>query len=198
RHFAEEDLDFGQDALGDRLMGDCEGGGVRRMTMHASHYVGPLLVNSQVQQHLTGAFFRAGELLAFHVYFADIFRLQKSLGHHRRRAEKFALVETDGNVAVIGGREALGIHAPTNLTHLLFQLVFIHEYSSVGWAESSRPTKGHGGPRRLGPPYVLTTTVSRMQAQYASTGFFSGWNGAAASHPWLKPIRAPTPAPRLS
>src|SRR5579871_2604680 len=37
-----------------------------------------------------------------------------------------------------------------------------------------------------------------MQAQYASTGFFSGWNGAAASAPSLTPMRWPLPAPSWS
>src|SRR5262249_45604282 len=36
------------------------------------------------------------------------------------------------------------------------------------------------------------------QAQYASTGFFSGRNGTAASPPSLKPTRLPGPAPRSS
>ena len=33
RHFAEENLDFRQHALGDRLMSDGERGGMRRMAM---------------------------------------------------------------------------------------------------------------------------------------------------------------------
>src|SRR5262249_40058283 len=131
RHLAEEYFDFGEDALRNRLVSDGECGSVRRMTMHASPHVGPLFINRQVQTHPAGAVLRAGQLFAFDVYFTDVFWLQKTLGHHRRRAEKFALVESDGDVAVISGREALGVHAPANLTHLLFQLIFVHSLLSV-------------------------------------------------------------------
>ena len=43
RHLAEEDLDLGQDALGDRLVGHGEGGGVRRMAVDDGIDVGPCL-----------------------------------------------------------------------------------------------------------------------------------------------------------
>ena len=130
RHLAEEDLDLGQDALGDRLAGDGEGGGVRRMAVDDGLDVGPVLVDGQVQQDLAGALARAGELLAFVVHLADVLGLHEALGHHRRRAQDLAVVEADGDVAVVGRGEALGVEAPADLADLFFESV----YSFMSWS----------------------------------------------------------------
>src|SRR5262249_8421624 len=158
--------------LGNRLLSHREGRGVRRMAVDHRLHVGPLLVNRQVQQNLAGPLARAGQLLALVVHLANVLGLHESLGYHRRRAEHFLVVDTDGDVAVVGRREAAVVEPPADLTDVLFQLEFVHD--------------------------SLITSWSKIQAQYASTGFFSGWNGAAASPPSLKAMRWPLPAPRLS
>src|SRR5579884_407789 len=131
RHFTEENFHFGQNALGDRLMCDGKRGSVRWMTVNAGLHVGPLFVNRQVQQHFTRTLADAGQLLAFDVHLADVFRLEKALGHHRRRAKKFAFVQTHGDVAVIGRCEAFRIDTPANLTDLFLQLILVHNSFSI-------------------------------------------------------------------
>src|SRR5262249_34883618 len=126
----------------------------------------------QVQQDLAAALARAGELLAVVVHLADVLGAHEALRDHRRRADDLAVVEAHRDVAVVGGREAAVVHAPADLANLLFDLELCHGR--------------------------LTLTRSRMRAQYASTGFSAGWNGAAASPPSLKPMRLPLPAPRSS
>ncbi len=123
RHLAEEHLDLRQDALGDRLMRHRKRRRMRRMAMDDGVDVGPILVDRQVQQHFAGPLARAGELLAFVIDLADVLGLQEALGHHRRRAEDFPLVEPDGDIAVVGGGEALGVKPPADLADLFFDLV---------------------------------------------------------------------------
>ena len=60
------------------------------------------------------------------VALADVFRLEKAFRDHRRRAEDLILADADGDVAVVGGGEALGINAPADLADLFLQLVFVH------------------------------------------------------------------------
>src|SRR5471032_2895871 len=96
------------------------------MAVDDAHYVGPRSVDGQVQQHFAGVLLRSGQLLAVIVYFSDVFRLQIALGHHRGRAKHFAVVETDGDVAVVGGREALGIQTTADFAHLFFEFMFVH------------------------------------------------------------------------
>ena len=94
-------------------------------------HVGPVLVDRQVQQDFAGALARAGELLAVVVDLADVLGLHEALGHHRRRAEDFLVVEPDGDVAVVGGGEALGVNAPADLADLFFEFVFVHCFCSI-------------------------------------------------------------------
>ena len=129
RDLAQEHLDFGQDALGDRLAGDGEGRRVRRMTVHDRAHVGPRLHDRQVQQDLARALALAGDLLAVQVDDAQIVGLHESLRHPRRRAEHPVVAEPQADVAVVGRGESLVVDPPADLAHLLAKLPLVHHCS---------------------------------------------------------------------
>ena len=123
RHVAQKDLDLRQNALRNRLAGDRKRTGMRRMAMHDALHVGPLPIDLQVQQRLARPLLDAGELLARHVDQANILGLEKPFAVHRRRAQDFVLAHANGNVAVVGGRETLGVNPPPDFADVLFELV---------------------------------------------------------------------------
>src|SRR5262249_14833365 len=63
RHFAKEDLHFGENTLGNRLLGNRESSRMRRMTMNYRVDIGASFVDSQMQQHFARALPDSGKLL---------------------------------------------------------------------------------------------------------------------------------------
>jgi hypothetical protein len=86
--------------------------------MHDALDVGALPVDFQVQERLARPLLHAGELLARHVDQADVLRPEEALAVHRRCAEDFVLADAHGDIAVVGGREALGIDAAANFANV--------------------------------------------------------------------------------
>ena len=126
RHLAEEDLELGHRALGDRLVGDGERRGVGRVAVDARPDVGPGLHDRQVQQDLARPLPLAGDLLAVHVDDAQVVGLHEALRDAGRRAEDAVLAQPIADVAVVGGGEPLGVDPPADLAHLLAQLPLAH------------------------------------------------------------------------
>src|SRR5262249_41379037 len=112
-----------QDALRNWLAGDRKGTGMRWMAMHDTLHVGPLPVDLQVQERLARSLFDAGKLLARHVDERDVLGLQESFAVHRRRAENFVLTDAHRDIAVVGGRETLGVNPPPDFANVLFELM---------------------------------------------------------------------------
>src|SRR5579885_458018 len=108
-----------------------------------------------MQEDFAGALARAGELLTFEVYLADVLGLHQALADHRRRAEHFLVVDPVADVAVVGRGEALGVDAPADVANLLFNLVFVQHGITSGSVDrgcrrsTHRPASSRGG---TGPP----------------------------------------------
>jgi hypothetical protein len=117
--------------LWDRLAGNGERGGVRRVAVDNALHVGPLLVDFQVQQGFARPLLAAGELLARHIDEADVVRLEEALAVHRRCAEDFVLADADGDIAIVGGREALVVEPATDLADILFDFVVVDHLNSL-------------------------------------------------------------------
>src|SRR5262249_9271007 len=137
--------------------GERRGGG--RMAMDARLHVRSLFVDRQMQEHLAGPLFCSGKLLPLVIDLADVLALHEALADHRGRAEDFAAVQAERDVAIIGRRKATTVNPPADLTHLFFEFVFVH---------GSLPLLALRARRSV------IVNESRMQAPYASTGFFSG------------------------
>jgi hypothetical protein len=128
RHVAEKHLDLRQDALRDRLAGDCERGGVRRVAVDHAADVIPLAIDLQVQQRLAGPLLAPGELLAGHVDQRDVVGFEKTFAVQRRGAQHLVLADPDGDVAIVGRGELTVVDPPPDVTHVLFDL--FHEKCS--------------------------------------------------------------------
>ena len=89
----------------------------------------PLLHDRQVEHDLAGPLPPAGELVAFHVHDAQVVGLQEALGGHGGRADHFLLIDAIGNVAVVGGGEALLVQAVADFANLLLDLVDVEHGS---------------------------------------------------------------------
>ena len=124
---AEEDLELGHRALGDRLVGDGEGRGVGRVAVDARLDVGPGLHDRQVQEDLARPLPLARDLLAVHVDDAEVVRLHVPLRDPGRRAEDPVLAQAVRDVAVVRRGEPLGVDPPADLAHLLAELPLAHQ-----------------------------------------------------------------------
>src|SRR5262245_20885158 len=106
------------------------------MAVHDALHVGPLAVDLQVQERLAGPLLDSGELPARHVDQADVLGLEEALAMHRRRAKDFVLAYADGDIAVVGSREALGVNPPADLADVLFQFVEVGHSEICGMRSS--------------------------------------------------------------
>src|SRR5206468_527683 len=118
RYLAEENFDLWQYAFWNGDAGHGEGRGVRRMAMDDGIHVRPMLVNGEMQQHFAGPLLRPRELLALVIDLADVLALHEAFGTQSRGAKYFLVVEPDGNVAVVRGRETPVIEAAADLADL--------------------------------------------------------------------------------
>jgi hypothetical protein len=86
-----------------------------------------------VQERLAGAFFAAGDLLALHIDRGDVVGLQETFAVHRRGAEHFVFADADGDIAVVGGREALVVDPAADVADILLDLMNVlhvgHDHS---------------------------------------------------------------------
>jgi hypothetical protein len=92
---------------------------------HRLHF-GIVFIDRQVKEDLAGTLACSAKLFSFVIDLAQVFGLEKALGNHRRRTQDFAVVETNGDIAVIGRGEALGIDAPADLANLFLEFVLVH------------------------------------------------------------------------
>ena len=95
---------------------------MRRMAVNDALNVGPGFHDLEVQQRLARPLPRAGELIAFHVDQANVFRLEKPLAAQIRRAKDFVLADAVGNVAIVGRREPALVEPVANLANLTLVL----------------------------------------------------------------------------
>ena len=130
-HLAEEDFDFGQDALGDRLMSNGECGRMGRMAVDDAHHFRVVPIGGEVKQDFAGAFLDTTNLLALVVNDAAVVRLHEALADTGRRTKNLPLVQANGDIAIVGGSEALVIKATADFADLFTQLTFAGGHGSL-------------------------------------------------------------------
>ena len=125
RYITEENFDFGQDALGDRLAGNGERSGMGRVTMDDTFHVGSVLENFDVQQGFTGPFFPPGNLPPCHVHRGNVIGLEKALAMHGGRTQDLVFIQANRDIAVVGGCKPLVVDSTPDITYVLFQLEYV-------------------------------------------------------------------------
>ena len=89
--------------------------------MYNAPDVSSLLHDRQVEQHLAGPLAVTGDLVAFHVDDAQVRRLHKALGDHRRCAENLIGSEAVRDVTVVASGEAFVVDATANVADFFLQ-----------------------------------------------------------------------------
>src|SRR5207249_3154779 len=131
-HFAEENFNFRKHTLRHRHASDGKRCRVRRMAMHNSVNVRPVLVDGEVQQDFTGALSRACELLSFVVHLAHVLAFHEALAYHRRRTKDFTIIPPYADITVVSRCETPRVNAPADLADLFLQSVFVdHDWFTV-------------------------------------------------------------------
>ena len=125
---AERDYRFGHDGLRQRNARDREAGRINGMRVDDGLHVRSLFVYAHVHLDFAGRFepgIRLDHLSVF-VYFTDIFGGHESLADAGRRAEKFVIVQFDGNIAVVRRDHPLVVNSLPDFANLLFNLKFVY------------------------------------------------------------------------
>src|SRR5581483_915279 len=93
------------------------------MTMHRGDGTWLALHDLQVHEDFTGAFLRAGQLIAFEIYQAHVLRLHEAFGHQCWRAEGQVFTDANGDIPSVTIHVRALPKASANIAELQFQFM---------------------------------------------------------------------------
>ena len=129
---AERDDRFRHDGLRQRDARNGESRRIHRMCVNDRVHVRALFIDAHVHLDFRRRFEPLVRLQHFPVFvhFADEFGSHEALADARRSAQKFVVVELDGNVTVVGCDHPAVVDTLADFANLFFDLVLVYHFCS--------------------------------------------------------------------